>query len=153
MPVMTVKNFIYGGVALLLLFVIASTLILPFFSTTYEVGFGDLPCNSPNHATGCVGLTNTSTDITNSACLTSSGDADITACADCNSSTGYETFLTSCYRLFEHNSTDVTMNGTHCIGCTTLQGYRTTNRGLVLLVLVIGLVSFAILFIKKIRIL
>lgn len=134
---------IYGAIALVLLFVIASTLILPFFASQYEHGFGDAPCNKDD--TCVIGITNTSAGMRNPNCLTSTGT--VTAGTNLNNSAGYASFLDNCYKLIAEPDG---ANTTRCMGCATFVGYRSTQQGLALLILVLGIISFALLFIRKI---
>jgi len=127
---LTLKNIIAVGVALVIFFIIASTLILPFFATTHEYGFGD--CPYPSDTSTCTGLTNN---------YCSDVGTTETAVANCNNSAGYEAFLSTCGSLI------ATTNGTHCYNCEDW-GFKTTNQGLILLVFVLALIMFAVTFIK-----
>lgn len=127
-----VQKLVYGSVALLIFFVIVSTVLLPRFRDTYTEGFGSTSYDS-------------STDLDNEYCI---AKGSLTACTDCNSTnvdeSGYETFLSTCHSL------PARTNNTHCYACSDW-GFRSTARGLLLLVLVIGLVFVAFLFFVKIR--
>ena len=138
-----VKTIVSVAVALVLLFIIASTLILPFFSTSYESGFAGDPCNKDNT---CAGLTNGSDDLHNAYCITPTDT--VVACANCNTTAGYSTFLDTCDRLWMEASGGA--NGTNCFQCSNF-GFKTTSRGLILLVFVMGLIAFALIFVRIVK--
>lgn len=131
------KSIIYISIALAVLYILTATVILPQFATTYEYGFGSAPCNKDGTCTSA-GLTN----INNGYCSTPS--ATVIACATCNATAGYSTFLSSCSSLIG------SMNGTHCYGCSSF-GFKQTSIGLMLFILVIALLSFGIMFVKYIK--
>ena len=120
------------GLGLLILFVLASSIWLDFFATSYEYGMGTEPCNKD-------GCTSTDTAFKNEYCTQASGS--FTACTSCNATAGYETFLDSCHSLIAWN------NNTHCNGCTSF-GYRTTSRGLLLAIFVLAGVGIALVLFK-----
>lgn len=139
------SSIVYGSAALVILFILASTMIIPYFATTHEHGFGTEPCMKD----GC-DSSDTGESQINPYC--SGASSTVIACTNCNISTGYETFLASCYRLAPVNAaqTDAWMNNTHCYQCTDF-GFKTTSQGLNLLVLVMALIMFAVIFIPKFR--
>ncbi len=121
---------------------------MPYFATTYEYGFGNEPCTKD----GCL-ITDNYADTLNPYCSSSGA---VTTCTDCNSSTGYETFLDTCHSLAYNTTSPATaddwawQNNTHCYSCADW-GFKTTSQGLGLLILVIGIISFAIIFVTTIR--
>lgn len=128
------KTILYSTIALLFVFLFATSIWLSFFGTSYEYGFGDCPYSSDN-GTSCTGLGNGyCSDISSS----------VVACAECNGTGGYETFLSSCGSLIAG------LNGTHCYGCDDW-GFKTTSRGLFLLILVLAVVGFALAFMPKLH--
>jgi len=131
-----INKFIAGVVAMLILFLLASTMFVGFFATTYEHGFGTEPCNKDGCVLG-------DTEFSNPNCLTHS--TTIIACTSCNVSAGYEFFLDNCGDLI------AVSNNTHCYQCTTFQGWQSTSQGLILLVLVIAIIGFAVYFLPKVR--
>jgi hypothetical protein len=126
-------------------FLLLSSLIIPFFATTYEYGFGTEPCNKKNTCAG--NFQNNSGEVTNSYCKTKAGTFSV--CANCNTSTGYATFLSTCGGLIAIDG--VYVNGTHCFGCTEFQGYKTTNQGLMLFVFFIIVVTLIIVLVKTFK--
>ena len=122
------------AVALTIVYIMLTTLVFPFFGNSYEYGFGSAPCNKDGTCTSA-GLTN----INNGYCATPS--ATVIACASCNITTGYSTFLSSCSSLIS------AMNGTHCYQCSSF-GFKSVSTGLLLFVFVIGMVFFAVTFLK-----
>jgi len=127
---LSIKEIIIVGLALGLIFLLSSVMVLPFLRDTYEYGLGDEP-----YQRGGTGTTN--------GYCTSPTSTPI-ACTSCNVSAGYEFFLENCYSLIS------TVNGTHCYQCSEF-GYRTTYRGLMVIVLLVGIVALIYLFIKKAR--
>lgn len=123
-------------IGLVMLFLITSAIMLPYFAITYEHGFGTTPCNRVGCASG-------DSAFANNLCFTHSTTA--LACTNCNTTEGYEFFLANCGDLIAWD------NNTHCYQCTTFQGYRTSFRGLVVLVFVLGLIGFAVWFIPRFR--
>lgn len=131
----TIKYGVYLAIGLVLLFILSSALIFPLFRNSYEYGFGTTPCNRD----GCT----SATGLINPNCAT--GSATPLTCTSCNVSAGYSFFLSNCYSLITWT------NDTHCYQCTAFNSYKATNQGLLLLVLVIGLVFFAVTFIKYLK--
>jgi len=114
-------------------FIFSAALVLPFFAGIYEYGMGSVPCNKDSSCTAA------STNTVNGYCQATSG---LAACANCNISTGYSTFLGSCHSLISW------LNNTHCNACTNF-GFKTSATGMMLFLLFIGLLSLVILFIMK----
>jgi len=140
------KKVISIGIALLLLFIIANTLILPYFEDTHEYGFGDEPCMAETNCT-----TGTTTGLNNPYC---SGRGILGTCDLCNntdgggiagSKDGYIAFLDTCHSLDNTTSPD-----SQCYLCTDW-GFKITVQGMLLLVLVLGLIFFAIVFMPKVK--
>jgi len=129
------KQIVYIGIALAILYILTTTIIMPQFANNYEYGFGTQPCSK----TGCT----SATGLTNPKCLT--GSATPIVCATCNTTTGYSTFLSSCSSLIAWT------NDTHCYQCNAFNSYNATNQGLLLFILVIGFISFGIVFFKYIK--
>jgi len=123
-------------IAMLMLFILASTMFMGFFATGYEHGFGTEPCNKDGCDAG-------ETALSNPRCLTHS--TTVLTCASCNATAGYEFFLANCGDLISVS------NNTDCYQCTAFQGYFTSMQGLLLLVLVMALIGFAVAFIPKVR--
>lgn len=141
MATLSVTTIASLGIGLIILFLLAGSLIMPFFATTYEHGTGTNPCNRDNTCSG------TSTNINNQYCTAGTQDAGAgtQACTNCNGSAGYETFIKNCLSLIDQGTY---MNNSFCNPCTTLAGYRTSYQGLLALILVIALIGFAVTFIK-----
>jgi hypothetical protein len=78
------------------------------------------------------------TDLNNACCQTPS--STIVACADCNNTVGYSTFLSSCSGLI------ATTNGTHCYQCANF-GLKTVNQGLFFLMFLIIIFAFVLVII------
>lgn len=118
------------GIAAVVFFLLASSLIIPLFRTGYEEGFG-------------TSTRDDTTNLVNEYCTTK---GSLTTCSDCNNtdptSAGYELFLNKCHSLVAR------LNGTHCYACSSF-GFRTVSRGLLLLIFVLGIISVAIYFLKK----
>lgn len=119
------------SVAILILVILASTIMLPRFRASYN--YPSCTANSTS-LIACVDCNNTDTD-----------------------SIGYDRASANCYQvpsnLYGYNGTHVVtagQNGTHCWGCSNF-GFRTSSQGLFLLVLALGLISFAVIFIPRIR--
>lgn len=123
-----VRKIVAVPIALAILYIMLTTLVLPNFAKTYET------CGNDAYSAGRGG-----TSLTNDCCTTST--ATVTACTNCNISSGYSTFLSTCGSLIAVG------NGTHCYSCSAF-AYKTTNQGLLLLVLVIALLGFAVAFLK-----
>lgn len=134
MKMVKLKTIIYSTIALLFVFLFTSSIWISFFGTGYEYGFGDCPYSSDN-GTSC-------TNLGNNYCSTKG--TNLVVCDQCNGTGGYETFLSSCGTLIGNQ------NDTHCYGCTDW-GFKTSTRGLILLVLVLALVGFAVTFLPKFR--
>lgn len=120
-----IEKFIIIGISLVLVFVIFDAMIMPSFQRVYEHGFGS----------------SESTDLVNEYCVS---QGSVTACSGCNATTGtgYGTFLDSCHSLIAR------ANNTHCNACSDF-GFRSTSRGLNLMILVVWCLAFVVLFIKK----
>lgn len=131
---LTIKELIFIVVALAAFFLIASSLILPFFAGTYEYGFGNQPCQKDD--TGC---TSGKTNIGNGYCTSPS--STVIACASCNVTAGYSTFLSSCSSLIS------AINGTHCYQCSSF-GFKSMSIGMMLFILFIGFLCIIIAIIK-----
>lgn len=106
------------GLSLGIFFIILSSVIMVYFGTVYEHGFGS----------------NEASDLANEYCI---AKGDVTACSGCNvtSGSGYETFLDTCHSLISRQ------NGTHCYACSDF-GQRTTIRGIALILIVVGIIAF-----------
>lgn len=133
----SLKAILYTGIGLLILFILLSSMILPYFRTTYESGFGTQSCHRDSN-----GCTSGDTNLQNNYCIGASSTE--IACSNCNTTAGYEFFLANCYSLLAWN------NNTYCYQCTNF-GYKTTSIGLLLLVFVLALVSFAVIFLPKFK--
>lgn len=116
------------GIGLLILFLLFSTLIMPQFSTAWRYCQG-------REWVGATGgtLTNCTTPYQNSntsyvnpagATHTESGQTDPVV-------------------------TDNDAADQFCLNCATVGGYRATNQGLTLLILVMGLIGFALRFFPR----
>jgi len=127
---MNLKTILAIAIGLMVFFVLASALFLPYLATQYEYGFGD--CPYPSDTSSCTGLVN-------GYCSTPS--ATVVTCTDCNSSAGYETFLSTCWSLI------ATTNGTDCYQCGGW-GFKTTSQGLGVLVFVLAVIGIAVAFFK-----
>ena len=125
----TSKNAIAVGLALTIAFLIIGNLLLPQFSQTYEYCTGEEPYSK--EASG--------DSYTNGCCIEAS--TDIIACTDCNSSTGYEAYLGNCHTLIG------TQNNTHCYQCADF-GQKSNIRGMILVILIIGVIAVAMMFRK-----
>jgi len=130
----TLKTIFYGSLGLLIFFIIMGSVALPFFADYYEHGYGTTPCNADNTCTG------TSTNLRNSYCVGSSTTR--IACANCNISTGYATFLSNCFSLIDEGAH---LNDTYCYQCTDF-GFKTSIQGLGLLVFVISILAVAFIY-------
>lgn len=121
-----VNKLIYGGIALALLFILASTVMLPYFSTAWRYcqalqwvgahGSSYTNCTVPyqtSNTSAVSGTSHTENGIT-SPVATDSGNSD-----------------------------------EFCLNCATQGGYRTTVQGLSVLILVIGLIAFGLHFFGK----
>jgi hypothetical protein len=123
----TIRLAVVISIALVILFLMMTTLVLPFFRSSYETGWGTTPVQRGG------------TGLINSYCSTPS--ATLIACTDCNTTAGYTTFLSSCSSLISAT------NDTHCYQCSSF-GFKTVSQGLLLFVLVIGMIFFGIVFLK-----
>jgi hypothetical protein len=132
---LTLNTIVGTAVALVVLFVIASAVKMPFFASTYEYGFGTEPCAKA----GCTASSSASSLI-NPNCATPSGS--VVACASCNISTGYSTFLKSCASEIAWS------NNTLCNGCSSLYGWNSMYTGMLAFILIIGLIGFALMFLN-----
>jgi hypothetical protein len=119
-------------------FLLLSSLIIPFFAETYEYGFGTEPCAKTN---SCNGATDS---LINPNCAT--GSTSLVTCTNCNISTGYATFLTTCYKL--RNGTDPR---NQCESCTAFNGYKTSVTGLMLFVFFMIVITIIIVLIKTFK--
>ena len=108
--------FLVIGVAIL--FYSLAYVIVPSFAPLYE----HCGSNSPYSAGGG------GTDLTNACCKTPTNT--IVGCSNCNSTTGYSTFLSTCGSLI------ATTNGTHCYQCTDF-GLKSVNQGLFFLLFLV----------------
>jgi len=124
------------AIALVIFYIFYATLIAPYFANSYEYGFGTAPCNKDNTCSG------TSTNLFNGYCAT--GSSTEIACANCNTTTGYSTFLSNCFALKDGGDY---INGTACYQCSSF-GFKTVSTGLLLFIFVIGLIFFAIAFLR-----
>lgn len=126
------KNIVYGAVAILILFILASTIMLPEFRKSWQY------CQNPrwradNQSVG----TNCTNEIAfNNTPITSAG----TWTADDGKS-----------YVCGGDQDCTTATSRFCVNCDTLGGYRTSTQGLVLLILVMGIVGIAVAFIPKLR--
>jgi hypothetical protein len=111
------------ALALAIFLLIVSALVLPQFSSSYEYCTGSEP-----YSKNAVGDT-----LTNGCC--NAGSSTLVACSDCNQSTGYSTFLSTCSSLVD------TQNNTHCYQCSNF-GQKNTIQGLGFIILVVGLIAF-----------
>lgn len=138
---MEIKTVIYVGIALVILFLMATTMVLPYFANNYEYGYGNQPCNKDSTCSL------SSTNLGNGYCKT--GSTTNATCASCNSSTGYETFLSSCSSLFKNPDGKI-INSTHCFACTDF-GFKGTSQGLLLFIFFMGMIGFAVTFLKYVK--
>jgi hypothetical protein len=141
-----IKLIVPIAIALAVLFIIASTVILPFFKDAFEFGFGNAPCSRD----GCTASSSLASRL-NPYCV--SAGSDIT-CSNCNATSGYKTFLDKCYKLSlanisgtGANEADSWANNTYCVSCANF-GFKSVSTGLLLLILVIGMIFFAVTFLK-----
>ena len=124
-----VNTLVMGAIGLTVLFLLASTLILPYFSTAYRF------CSNKQWegATGGVytNCSNRYQDAFNQTPVPASG--------------GYHT------ENGETNPVDSdSLNSTQfCLNCSVLGGYRTTIQGLTVLVLVLALIFFGVKYLKR----
>jgi len=125
---MSFKTVVYGSIALLVLFVLFSSVVMNYFRSSHTT-FGYCRSNSTS----------------------------LQACSNCNNtataSLGYGRFYDLCYAQVEgRNSTGDTygtdQNNTHCWGCGNW-GFRATARGLFVLIFALALVGFAVAFIRR----
>lgn len=138
MEIRVLIGIILAGV---FVFLLLSSLIIQFFATTYEYGFGTAPCQKDTD--GCV---SGKTNLLNSYCISSGAQtpAGAVLCANCNTTTGYSTFLSSCYSLVS------AINGTHCYSCANF-GYKQSSIGLMLFTFFIIVVTLIIAIIGTIK--
>lgn len=135
----SIKRAVAVGVALGIIFILAANLILPYFSSSYRY-CQDLRWEG---ATGNV--------YTN--CTNRYQDAFNTSYVACV----YETIGDVCVSHTENGITSPINNNatnisSYCLNCLTAGGYRIATRGLVLLVLVLGLIGFGIYFLPRISV-
>lgn len=123
-------------VVLIITFITSSAIILPFFASVFEYGFGTEPCAK----TGCK-ATSTSASLINSYCSTPT--ATPTACSNCNTTTGYSAFLSTCASEIAWD------NNTHCNSCSNF-GFKSATTGLMLFILFIGIIALILLVITKV---
>ena len=117
------------GIGLLVLFLIGGVLVLPMFSDAYRY------CQTVKwagaHGTGTGNCTYDDVNFNTS---------EITA-----GSTGQHTESSlGTYDIEADHSAD-----RYCLKCVTEGGWRTTTQGLVILVLVVGMIAFALYFFPK----
>ena len=142
------STVVYGSVALIVFFTLASTIFMEQFANSYEY-LSTEPCSKD----GC-DATDTGITQRNLYCLTNS--TSIVACTNCNNTAGYENFLASCYALAPGNTSDTTsqslgwFNNTHCWGCSDF-GFRNTYRGLSVLIFVLGVIGISVALFSYIR--
>lgn len=124
----TISYFVYGAIALALLFILTTSIIMPQFNTTY---------NYPS----CVANSTTWYNASRYAGTT-------TVCQVYNTSTLDQTVgLQACY------GTDGATGENSSVCCRTCTNFswRSSGQGLFVLVLVMALIGFAVAFIMKIR--
>ncbi len=123
-----VNTIIYVGIALTVMFLLLAVLVLPQFSRSYRY-CQDLQWN-PDNSSDYAECPNRYWDAQNTSVVSTSPYSQ---------TTDDETISAPVPDLA----------GTlFCINCETEGGYRSANQGLVLLIIVMGLIGFAIRFIK-----
>ncbi len=130
---MVLNKIVYGTVGLLLLFLMASSVFMPFFSSSWRY------CQARQWNCGVAGV------YTN--CTSRYQDPFNTTVVDPSTGTHTEGGLT------DPVDTDTTQAAcTHyCLNCETAGGYRTSAQGLLLLVLVIALIGFGVRYLPRMR--
>lgn len=118
------------SVGLLLLFLLASTLILPNFSKAWRF------CQAKQWNPDDGGLLGAN-------CTTPYTNANTSAVTGTPHTEDGETVPAE-VDIDPYESIDV-----YCLNCETLGGYRTTVQGLVLLALALALIGFAMIFLPK----
>jgi len=123
-----IEKIIFLAVGIAVMFYSLAYVIMPSFAPLYE----HCGSNSPYSAGGG------GTDLTNACCKTPTNT--IVACSNCNGTSGYSTFLTTCGSLI------ATTNGTHCYQCTDF-GNKSIFQGLFFLIFLIVMFSLIIVII------
>jgi len=117
-----INRVIYGGIGLVMLFLLSSTLILPQLD-----GAMDRSCSSITWRCADGGVkTNCTYDMGTN---TTSTPTD--------------------YPIIETTAGDHVWCSEQCLSCDDSGGFRTTTQGLLLLVIVIGLIGFAVYFMRR----
>jgi len=115
-----IEKIIFFAIAVTVIFYMLAYVIIP----SYE------HCGTNNPYSAGTG----GTDLLNACCQTPTNT--VVACSNCNQSSGYSTFLSTCGSLI------ATTNGTHCYQCTNF-GLKGINQGLFFLIFLIAI--FAII--------
>jgi hypothetical protein len=121
-----IEKIIFLVIAIALMFYTLAYAIIPAFTPLYE------HCGTNNPYSAGTG----GTDLNNACCQTPS--ATIIACANCNNTAGYSTFLSSCSSLISLT------NNTNCYSCANF-GLKAVNQGLFFLLFLI--VIFALILV------
>jgi uncharacterized membrane protein len=123
-----IEKIIFLGIGVALLFYSLAYVIVPSFTPLYE----HCGVNNP-YSAGTGG-----TDLTNACCQT--GSNTLVACTNCNQSSGYSSFLSTCGSLVS------TSNNTHCYQCSSF-GNKGIYQGLFFLIFLIMIFSFVLLIV------
>lgn len=121
-----IEKIIFLAIAVAIVFYTLAYTIIPSFAPLYE------HCGTNNPYSAGTG----GNDLNNACCQT--GSATVIACANCNNTAGYSTFLSSCYSLI------ATTNGTNCYQCASF-GNKGVFQGLFFLMFLI--VMFALILV------
>lgn len=128
----SINKAIAVGIGLVLLFIMASTMIMPFFKQSWQY-CQDMVWEGAQGGT----LTNCTRVIENS-----NTTAVMVAGNISHTEGGYPAARVAA-------DANYLFTNQFCLNCNVAGGYRTTSQGLTLLVLVIGLVGFAVYFFKR----
>jgi hypothetical protein len=123
-----IETIILFALGVGILFYMLAYVVVPSFAPLYE----HCGTNDP-YSRGTGG-----SDLTNACCQT--GSSTPVACSNCNQSSGYSTFLSSCYSLIS------TSNNTHCYQCSSF-GNKGFYQGMFFLLFLVGIISFILIII------
>lgn len=120
-----VDSIVKGVIALTVLFLLMATIVLPQFANTYN--YCQNPAWKPDN----------------------SSDGTYTNCSSRVQDAYNSTPTPSDYPITE-DTTDDHLNYTKlCLNCDTAGAYRTTIQGLAVLLIVIGVIGFAVYFLRR----
>lgn len=123
-----IEKIIFFSIGVVVLFYGLAYVIVPSFAGLYE------HCGTNNPYSAGTG----GSDLTNACCQT--GSTTPVACSNCNQTSGYATFLSTCGSLIS------TSNNTHCYSCSNF-GLKSINQGLFFLLFLIAIFSFVLVII------